>query len=347
MRQTAFSFLLALGLAAPQAAIPCGFHNYAPQPTLVDRLLDSEEVVLARAATGNPFRFEAYKALIGPLGSPDIPFLVDSVTRQRFAQDPEAAVLFAREGGYGPWQRVAFIDAPMAPVLGTVIASLPDWEYGEEAARFRYFATLVGHPDDRIHTLALRELDQADYSILRDLDIVANPGRLLARPDTRSDSDTKAISILLLGLSGDARVLGLLEQGVDSNARSEGRYLGAYATALIELGGPGAIQHLAAGYLTNPDLSLLARELLIEAIALHGETSDAELDAAILQTVSTTLWLEPRLAGAAARQFGSRSNWSLLSMLETLLAEGSVLDAADRMEVAQYVEYAREAGEGH
>ena len=51
------------------SATPCGFHNYTPQPTLVDRLLASDEIVLARAAPDNPFRFEAIQALEGDLAA--------------------------------------------------------------------------------------------------------------------------------------------------------------------------------------------------------------------------------------------------------------------------------------
>jgi len=343
MYRTTLSFVLAIGLVVPTSVIPCGFHNYAPQPTLVDRLLGSDEIVLARSAPNNPFRFEAYEALEGSLGSSEIPFLVDSSTRRRFAKDSDAAVLFARDGAYGPWERLAFVDSAMAPVLSHVMERLPAWEVGDDIERFTYFASLVGHSDDRIHLLALRELDQADYSILRYLDLTVDSRRLLPRLNELNESEFKAIRILLLGLSDDIQLRDRLEKGVENSVRSEGVYLGAYATALIELVGPDAVTNIAASYLTNPELSLFARELLIEAIALHGGSEDKDIDAAILQALNSTLWIEPGLAGAAARQFGSRGNWSLQAVLQTLLEEGSILELADKQVASQYLTFAREA----
>jgi len=342
MYRTSLSLILAIGLMVPTASSPCGFHNYAPQPTLVDRLLGSDDIVLARPAPDNPFRYKAFEALEGSLGSSELPFLVDSSTRRRLALDPDAAVLFARDGSYGPWLRLAYVDAPMAPVLRTVMARLPSWAIGDDADRFGYFSTLLGHPDDRIHKLALRELDQADYSILRNLDLSIEPRRLQAGLNLPNEAEFKAIRILLLGLSDDIKLREQLENGIQYSVRSEGVHLGAYATALIELVGTDAITNLAANYLTNQGYSLLARELLIEAIALHGGTEDRDLEASILQAINSTLWIDPGLAGAAARQFGARGNWLLKDVMQALPEEGTVLDMADNQDVAQYLALARE-----
>jgi hypothetical protein len=219
---------------------------------------------------------------------------------------------------------------------------LPAWEFGEETNRFKYFATLIGHPDNRIHQLALRELDQADYSVLRTLDIPVDTDRLLDRIHEPNDADVKAIRILLMGLSGDQQLRSRLESGVQVGVGIESPYLGAYATALIELVGPDAITFLAATYLTEPGISLFAKELLIEAIAIQAATPDAKLQSSIFRAFNSMLWLEPRLTGAAARQFGARGNWSLQPALQVLLAEGSILDASNKKDVSQYIAFAEE-----
>ncbi len=342
MNKTTLSFLLATVLMFPTSASPCGFHNYAPQPSLVDWLLGSDEIVLARPSPDNPFRFEAYEALEGILGLSDIPFLVDSSTRHSLSKDASAAVLFARDGAYGPWQRLAYVDASMASVLSTIMERLPAWEVGDDIDRFSYFATLINHPDDRIHELALRELDQADYSILRSLDLAIEPRRLQEKLNQPSEAEFRAIRILLLGLSDDLNLRDRLEKGVESGVRFESVYLGAFATALIELVGPDAVAFIAANYLTNQELSLLARELLIEAVVLHVDTDVIGMEPSILQAINSALWLDPRLAGAAARQFGARGNWSLQPVLQTLLEEGTVLEITDRQDASQYVTFAQE-----
>lgn len=342
MFKTAISSLLVL-LMIPTSGSACGFHNYTPQPTLVDRLLGSDEIVLARSTSNNPFRFEAFEALEGGLGSSEIPFLVDSATRRRFMLDANAAVLFARDGAYGPWQRLALVDTALDPVLRTVMTRLSDWEIGDDYDRFSYFVSLLEHPDDRIHKLALRELDLADYSLLRDLRPEIEPARLLARLNDPSELEFKPIRILLLGLSGSDHLLTRLEMGIESNVTTEGLHLGAYATAMIELVGPDAVTNIASSYLTNHDLSLFARELLIEAIVLHGQTGDPEMEITISESIESALWVDPGLAGAVARRFGSNYDWSFQNSLQALLSEGTVQSMADKQDVLQYLTFAREA----
>ena len=66
---------LLTGLMVATAASPCGFHNYAPQPTLVDRLLGSDEIVLAHGSgdisfvdhADKPFRVSG---ILEPTGTP-------------------------------------------------------------------------------------------------------------------------------------------------------------------------------------------------------------------------------------------------------------------------------------
>ena len=93
-------------LAAPSFA--CAFHGYAPKPTLVDRLLGSEHVVLARQDLESPFRYAAVEALEGSVDTVEIPLLVDTATRNRFAIDDDATVLFARDGAYDKQSGVYF-----------------------------------------------------------------------------------------------------------------------------------------------------------------------------------------------------------------------------------------------
>lgn len=343
MYKRTLSFVIA-GLMFATAATPCGFHNYAPQPTLVDQLLSSDDIVLARQAPGNPFKFQAIEALEGSLAASEIPFLVDSTTRRQLALDANAAVLFARDGAYGPWQRLAFIDAAMAPVLRTVMTRLPVWEFGEDFDRFSYFASLVEHDDNRIHQLALRELDQADYSVLRNLQPEIDTARLLAQIDDPYQAEFKAIRILLLGLGGEGHLRNWLETGLKKNLSDGSLYLGAYATALIELVGPEGVTYVASNYLTDRNLPLFTRELLLEALALHGQTGEAAMEAAISGAVRNALWIDPDLAGAVARRFGSRGDWSHFSALETLYLEGAIYLPADKQDVSEYLTFARDSG---
>ncbi|MEM6932789.1 MAG: hypothetical protein AAF526_04300, partial [Pseudomonadota bacterium] len=90
--------LLAGAAAAlgPGVALACAFHGYAPAPSVVDRLLESRHIVLARADPADAFAYQPVAAIRGTLADVEIPYLVDSVTRERLSGDGESSVLFAR-----------------------------------------------------------------------------------------------------------------------------------------------------------------------------------------------------------------------------------------------------------
>lgn len=336
-----FSVLTSFMIAT--AASPCGFHNYAPQPSLTDKLLGSNDIILARSTPDAPFKFVALTTLEGAQGDIDIPFLVDTITRKKFELNANATVLFARDDNYGPWQRLAFVDASMSPILTAIMERLPKWEMGDYLDRFEYFATLVGHEDERIHKLALLELDQADYSTLRDLQLEVDPTRLIAQLNSPYESQFKAIRILLLGLSGAEEARQYLEMNLEKSVGNEDQYLGAYSTALIELVGPEAVEEITSRYLADHRVSRLSHESLVEAIALHGQTGEVAMADTIASAIENALWIDPSLAGAVARQFGFRNDWSHYASLRNLQIDGSIFVQADQRDVADYLRFAKHA----
>ena len=152
--------------ATVSMAAACGFHTYAPQPTMVDRLLNSDHIVFARPDPENPFRFKVTEAFEGPMADVELPHLVDSAACRRFAADPDAQSLFARDGAYGPWLRIAYVGGEMKSVLDHVLPNLAEWGgLGDDRGRYEYFAGLIATGNRSIQSLALRELDQASYSV--------------------------------------------------------------------------------------------------------------------------------------------------------------------------------------
>lgn len=329
--------LTAAAAIVATAASPCGFHSYTPQPTMVDRMLGSDHIVLARPASGNPFRFEAVTALEGSLDYVEIPHLVDSATRRKLSLDPTAHVLFSRDDAYGPWIRLAHVDAAMAPVVEGIMARLPEWEIGADADRFGFFGALLGHPDERVHRLALRELDQADYSVLRSLDLDIDVERITGQLNLPSESDLRPIRVLLLGLSGTQDAEEFLKDGVQTYSRSGGGMLGAYATAYIEQAGSTAAENLASGYLADATLPGDSRELIAEALAIQSQSGSEDLRAGIRAAVASTLSDHPQAAPAIARQFGLRYDWSHAGILSDVLRSRALTAPGDVIVVSQYV----------
>lgn len=335
------SALVAAGIASP--ATPCAFHNFAPAESLVNQLLGTDHIVLARIDPANPFRYAAVEAIEGPLEGVEIPYLVDTTTRRRLALNPGDRVLFVRDEGYGAWTRLAYLDAGLRPVFDGVAARLPAWELGADEDRFGMFAGLIDHPDAAVADIALREIDQADYSVLRGLPIRASVEPMMAALYDPAQINMRPIRILLLGLSGDPGAERFLRRAFDRALGFDGAVLGAYATALMELGGPAAADRIAREVLLDPALPVETRELVVEAFALQSQSGADETAQAARAAIDAALVQAPELAGAVARQFGLRGDFSQNERLAALMNEKRVTAIADMLAVGQYVMFAREA----
>ncbi|MEM1073985.1 MAG: hypothetical protein AAGI36_05995 [Pseudomonadota bacterium] len=319
------------------SANACGFHNFAPQPTLVDRLLASDQIVLARPAQSNPFRFDVIEVLEGSSVAVELPHLVDSNTRRQLAKKTSAAVLFAREAEMGTWNRLVLVDKTTNPIVRKVMGDLEHWRSGETTSRFSYFAQLVNHPDARVHQLALRELDQADYSALRLLNVDVPAERLLIPLEDMTGYMLRPIRVLLLGQSEMDGLGARLISGLKSSVIAQAPDLGAFATAYIEYTGAKAVSDITETYLMDRRLPLLTREMLLEAMSLHADAPDPAVQKAIVSSVETVLWVEPGLAGAVARKFGSQGDWTYKTALSAVLDGGGVNAFTDRQDVLAYL----------
>ncbi|WP_157770200.1 hypothetical protein [Ruegeria marisrubri] len=340
------ALLVGFLVCTASAAGACGFHNYVPQPTMVDRLIDSEHVVLVRQDPANPFRYKVVENLSGVEADADIPNLVDSTTRRRLTQNGDDVVLFAREGAYGPWLRVAYIDSTMQPVLRSVLDHLPDWKLGEDVSRFQTFADLLNHPDPVVGKLALRELDRADYGFLVSHKLQIDTAQTLSRIGNRTEMDLRAIRVLLLGIAGDDTARGYLKRGLNRSAQLESTLLGAFATAVIETDGPESVRIIAETYLADQTYSAASKEMIVEALALHSQYGDETMRSAVAEAMGEALEVAPDLAPAVARQFGARGVWSQSETLSSLVRSGSVRSIADVLAISQYIALAEGVSAG-
>lgn len=329
-----FSVILA---TAAQPALACSFHDYAPEPTLIDRLLASEQIVLARPDPADPSRFAVVVALEGPGTHITLPGSPRADERLAFAASVDAAMLFARDGAYGPWQALALLDAETRDILLSVVPKLADWEFGADRDRFQTFAALVNHPSAAVRALALQELDRAPYWVLRRLHFPKgwHPGL----PDDAS-RDLAPIRTLIAGIvaaPGTRDALAeKLEAALAAGAAAPGGVVGAHATALIEAGGEAALAEVV-GRLHDADTQPAAHESLIEALALHAVDGPEALHAPIIAALSGTIARHPEIAPAVARQFGTRAEFALRAPLEAVLRDARPSGIADLIAVTQYV----------
>lgn len=293
---------LAVPLAAA-AAWACAFHNYIPQITLVDRLLESDQIVIARPASDDPLRYEALAAFRGSLKGVEIPQPVDPESLRRSTADPEAFVLFTRKR-YDRWQKLATADGTFAPVLLDILKRLPGWVENPQTGRARHFASLIGHEDIRAHRLALRELDRVDYATLRRLSLNIEDSEIVARMARLGDPTLQPIQILLLGLSRSPETRSLMVEGIEANLATAAPVLGAYAIALVEIDGPAAVLEVSQTWLKDSALPADSRRLLIEALSIHLRSAGPGLKQHIRIAIATATREDARLTPLTARKFG-------------------------------------------
>jgi len=291
---------------ATQAALACAFHGYTPTPTLVDVLLSTEQVVVARRDLSTQNSYDVIETLLGH--ETPVVLLENEATLGVHAVDEKAPmVLLARDGAYGVWMELAVLDDRFKTVVSDVIAKQSSWSFGDDTDRLAYFARLLNDPNGDLRRLALKELDRVSYSALRRVDLPELQN--LHRDLLAGDADLHPIRILLAGLSGDTQFGAILASELENAIANEVPYMGAYATAWIELQEDTAIRTIVTKHLANAGLPVSTHRKLLEALAVQHRNVSDKSRRKILRSVVEVLQRHPELKSAAAQTFGFRKNW--------------------------------------
>lgn len=336
------SMFLAAHLGLSGIASACAFHNYKPTKTMVDWLLHSDTVALARPNTENAFKYSVSAIYRGSDVATEIPFLIDSSTRRTLAENPNDGVLFGFNNG-GVWRRIGYMNTQYRKIAETVLTRAEEWRSAEfHPDRFAFFANYQDHPDRTIRYLALQEIDRVPYKLLRTMNVRLSERDLMRSLKTMSEINYRSINVLLLGLKGTDTARSYVSQQMLRLAKSDlTSELGAVATALVELEGDKGVETLERLYLNNRTHSLTKLEVIIEALAIHNEIGTEEVRQAIARVLADFLSLRPNAAAIVARQFSSRQDWSFGPKLKALLASPAPMTASSRLIANVYVAQAR------
>jgi hypothetical protein len=320
----------------------CAFHTYMPSKTLVDQIIEAEVLVLARQAPDDPFRFTPFETIRHRVEPPPIPDLVDTATRRRLSDEPNHAVLFAYDADSDGWIRVTYVDEVMRPVVDHIVELAPRWSTGGDDERVRFAAALLGQKNQALRRLALTELDRAPYSMLRKVGVPIGAEALLNDLWRFQEIPYLPIRALLLGLTGNDAARAVIRTAVEraAHVRSSSN-LGPWATALIEIDGSSGVAMLQALFLRDATQPAKARELVVEALAVHNISAEPQLRGAIGLALSDFLRRDPASAVMIARQFGSRNDWTQAERLKEALNGGAVEKGPDLDVVTSYLAQAR------
>ena len=291
-------------MAVAHDANACAFHGYTPNPTLIDILLATEQVVIARPTQSRPNRYMPLETLAGPDVS-NIPISVDPSVPPLLDGKPASTVLLARDGLYGPWLEIAVVDERYRKFVTGILEHQPELLLGDDKKRLQLFSTLVNDENPDIRRLALQELDRAPYGDLKRLSLPKIPN--LRQDLAQGEQDLMPIRVLLAGLSQDASYARYLASELDAAIQQDVPFMGAYATALIELEGQSAVQDVLQRLEQVDEQSDGVREKLLQALAIQYKTAPVPTRRAISRGVAKLLRASPELEEVAARQFGFRS----------------------------------------
>lgn len=340
-----FAGMLAIWLFAfPAIAFGCSFHNYKPTKTLVDWMLHSKVIVFGRPDPENGFKYRVRKIYRGEAAGEEIPFLVDSASRRRLANNPEDGVILAKDGA-GRWVMVEYADRDYRALIDIVVKKAADWrKVPYHPDRFETFADYQDHANPRLRQLALQEIDRVPYAMLSSMEIRFSDREILASLGSWSEVGYRPINFLLLGLTGTPAARTLLQRQVETLVDLDGsESLGAVATAYIELGGSSAVRNLARLYFTNPRQPLGKLESVVEAMAIHNGLGSDDLKADIQGVLLDFVAQRPNAAALIARQFSARQDWSIGPLLEKQQELSASLNPASRLLVGVYVAQSRAA----
>ncbi|WP_157054236.1 hypothetical protein [Ruegeria sp. 6PALISEP08] len=301
--------LCVLGLMTPRASYACVVCTELPDASIADHILSADVIVLAGPASENPFRYKAKKILKG--GSerlnavPEIPFLIDSVTRRAFRSDTTRAVLLT----YGPtykdsagrgfsrrWRRIFIMNPERREFLDRLQTTGRLWAYGETDSpeRVLFFAEYLWHPDQSLHNMALVEIGHAPYALVRPIGGKSSTSQILDELNDLKRFAYRSAAIRLLGLQTDPQARSIVRSRFTNSLKSGGFNNYEWAIAGIEADKETAISAIGVA-LQDPKMTSEDRKSLIRALTEAGSTQPTLRPKAV-QTLSEALQKNSDLA---------------------------------------------------
>lgn len=321
-------------LTTPRALHACAVCVELPEASLADHILSAEIIVLARPAPDNPFRFSVKKILRGTESQlrtiPEIPFLIDSVTRRALQSNPERTYLLTYGATYNGragrsfskgWKRIFIMSPDRRQFVETLRSLGAHWTFGltDTSDRVSFFAEYLWHPDHALHNAAMVEIDRAPYALVRPVADRHATIQIMQEFNTLNRFRYLPVAIRLLGLQTDSQAGLIVRSRYTKALKAGGPFVYEWALAGIESDGAIAISAIKRS-IQDPGKTLEFKRSLIQALSEAG-TSHPEYRDKIVAIFSDTLERDRRLAmqiALASRKWG-RSD--LQPQFETIVAE--------------------------
>lgn len=316
-----FAFVICiLAFAIPHVLHACAVCTELPETTISDQILAAEIVVLAGPSQENPFEYSTRRIFKGNneelRNAPNIPFLIDSVTRRAFRADPTATVLLT----YGPeindktgrdfsraWRRIFVMNSDRSEFLEKLQSNSELWHLGEtdNTARVLFFSDYLWHRDQALHDLAMVEIGRSDYAPSRPIGGRVSTSQILDELNNLNRFVYWPVAIRLLGLQNDPQARSIVRSRFAKALKSGGLHLHEWARAGIEADGVYAINEIGLA-LKGPRKTLDDRKALVRALSDAG-SSQTQFQDEIVKVFADVLDGDPELTlqvAVATRNWG-------------------------------------------
>lgn len=335
-------FFAVVALAHPQ-------YVTLPSETIADRLAASPIIVLARPDTSNLAQFQPNVWLKGNPKTelPPIPHVVNSVARLGFARNPQDGVVFAyRPDGPG-WDRIAYADPKVRQMVVDILAALPNWVDGrDDPDRFAFFAQRLTDQNPTVQNLALIELAQARYSLIRTLEPELSLEEIKAVLRDPMKTPLVPLFTVMLGLIEDEAASDLVRDVVGKADQLKlNSDVTAWATALIEIDENSAVEKLAriVFELGADPRTRKTAETALTALALHGTEGHVALRDQIADILASAAEIDPAFALNAVSTLGVWKDWRAAPAVAAHLTGDTTMVLQERMVLTDYLARAQQA----
>ena len=296
-----------------------------PYQSLLDKVEESEQVVVARALDSAQSEWQIVRIL---RGRGDNQLETPSVTQDANHTKSGGLQLLRRSIGDDPWTNEGAIDQQLLRFLSGAVALSSSRSASssvrQQSQALRYFLPYLEHKDPQIADSAYNKIARAPYKVIRNLGEELEPDQLLEWINSpQIPPQRRSLYITLLGFCGRERDAQLISQWIDLRwKKGKSADLTALLAAHAELSGEDTIRFIEQSYIKDRGRKLDEIISAVDALRLHGQAEGNIPRARILVSFNLLLHERPALAELIIEDCTRWQEWSFAPRLMELYAGG-------------------------
>jgi hypothetical protein len=320
-----------------------------PKTTLADMLIQSESVLMVREDSERPYIFTPIKVLKGANEGQDIEAFVDSASRRRLKQNPDAVAVLVRNAPEEGWVYRSYANPGTQRFVRAIVEQSAHWNgpRGDDR-RVAFFTAHLTDDNPLIREQAYLEVGRAPYSVIKTIAGAVPRDQILKFLANWRLVEWHSLFILMLGQSRLPADHDLIRNKFETNARYGIKTnLSAWATTYIEINPETGIEDIETLYLAKDDRTREELEEIHRSLSVLGSEGGAVAEPRvarrrrrIIESYAILLEHHPTLAGQVARDLTNWRSRALVHQLSSIIKSETMLDPDSKMAVSYYLSMA-------